>query len=132
MKRSQRDLLIFAAIGAAVSFGIAALRGLFKAEAAIDTWRILCDGCFVAGVLLVGIYSLSWVGGQGLMNGLAFSVKTVLSLKWSVFGNFRESYEEYKERKKGKQRLPKEMLFAGLFFIALSIVFLILYISVSK
>lgn len=126
MRRISIKKLIFTiVILLALSFGAMCADGLFSAEELPDVFRILSDGFFIAGAVFVGISLLKWIGSDGQFDSLAFTVKTLLSLKWSVFGNFREKYLEYKEEKK-RNGLPVEMMLTGVAAIAVAALFLLL------
>lgn len=93
--------------------------------------RQLCDGCFVAAVLLLGAGVLRYVANQGAFDVLGYGLQSVfhLHVPGASIGNARdqETMETYRERKAKKRKSPAGMLFAGLVWLALSTVLLILF-----
>ena len=93
--------------------------------------RQLCDGCFVAAVLLLGAGVLRYVANQGAFDVLGYGLQSVfhLHVPGASIGNARdqETMETYRERKAKKRKSPAGMLFAGLVWLALSAVLLILF-----
>lgn len=93
--------------------------------------RQLCDGCFVAAVLLLGAGILRYVTNQGAFDVLGYGLQSVfhLHVPGASIGNARdqETMETYRERKAKKRKSPAGMLFAGLVWLALSAVLLILF-----
>ena len=91
--------------------------------------RQLCDGCFVAAVLLLGAGVLRYVTNQGAFDVLGYGLQSVLHVPGASIGNARdqETMETYRERKAQKRKSPAGMLFAGLVWLALSTVLLILF-----
>ena len=86
--------------------------------------RQLCDGCFVAAVLLLGAGVLRYVTNQGAFDVLGYGLQSVfhLHVPGASIGNARdqETMETYRERKAKKRKSPAGMLFAGLVWLALS------------
>lgn len=93
--------------------------------------RQLCDGCFVAAVLLLGAGVLCYVTNQGAFDVLGYGLQSVfhLHVPGASIGNARdqETMETYRARKAKKRKSPAGMLFAGLVWLALSAVLLILF-----
>lgn len=124
MKINIKKLIITIAIMLAASFGIMCLRGVFSAADASDVLRIMSDGCFATGLIVLGLAGLMWLANDGTFDALGFVTKTFFSLKWSVFGDFKEHYIDYKERKKVNISII-EFVISGVSGIILAVIFLI-------
>lgn len=122
---------IFTTIGVAVFLITAMSRELFNGLPLADTLMALSDGCFVAGVLLAGISGLSWVSSRGGYDIFGFGISTLKS-HFNHSKDFRaESFYDYKVRKdKERKAWLIEALVVGAVFIALAIVFLIVYLVI--
>ena len=98
--------------------------------------RLLCDGCFVAGVLLLGTGGLKFVRNEGMFDIFTYSIKTAFQIHYpltkmnSPLEEKKEDYPTYKERKKEKRKSSADLLWAGLIFMALAAVFLAVYLLV--
>ena len=113
----------------AVAFGVMCLRGLFTCEGTAEVFGVISDGLFVAGGIALGVAVLIWISGEGAFDGIGFTTKTLLSLKWSVFGDFRKNYMDYKEEKKHKP-FPKELALCGVLTVVLAVAALAGYYKV--
>lgn len=99
--------------------------------------RLLCDGCFVAGVLLLGTGGLKFFRNEGMFDIFAYSIKSVFQVHYP-FAKMHshleekkpEGYAEYKERKREKRKSPGDLLWAGLVYMALAAVFFAVYLLV--
>lgn len=129
MKLKIKKLLITVAVMLGLAFAVMCLNRIFEAPGAHDALRLVGDGLFVIGMLGLGVVALSWVGSEGMFDGLKYTTKTLLSLKWSAFGDFREGYREYKANKK-KQDVMWELLVASGILVVLSIICTVLFYTV--
>lgn len=122
--------LIFGAVIAGIIIAINASRGH-------SVTRLLCDGCFVAGVLLLGTGGLKFFRNEGMFDIFSYSIKSVFQVHYP-FAKMNspleekksEGYAEYKERKREKRKSPADLLWAGLIFMALAAVFFVVYLLV--
>ena len=92
--------------------------------------RLLCDGCFVAGVLLLGTGGLKFFRNEGMFDIFSYSIKSVFQIHYPfakmnspLEEKKKEDYATYKERKREKRKSPADLLWAGLIFMALAVVF---------
>ena len=115
--------------GLVLAAGTAALRGLFTAPEAAERVRCLCDGFFVAAVLLGGLGGLTWVRNQGVFDSAVYSVKTAFSVRWRMFGDYRESREEYQDRKAKGRGPAGPLLLAGGVYLLVSVALLAGYLA---
>lgn len=92
---------------------------------------ILTDGFTISGGLMCLFYLLVFVSDEGAFDIITYSVKLV----WNVtfHKNVRETnlprtYAEYRELKRSKPRTNSRfMLFSGLIFFIIGLIFMILY-----
>ena len=91
-----------------------------------EVFRLLSDGFFTGGFILLALDCLWWIAGDGTFDAIGFTTKTFFSLKWSYFGDFKEKFYEYKERKK-RTRFSKEMAIAGGIGIIVAVIYLVMY-----
>ena len=129
MSESRKRLLVDLGGGLIGAFAVAWLKGIFVAESATGVFSALCDGFFVAAVLLLGLGALGYVRNTGVFDAGFFSLKKVFQLKWQGLGNWREEYHEYLANKKTKRSTPKPQLIAGAIYMGLSLVCLVLYLA---
>ena len=113
MKTGLKKLLIVTGIGAVCAVGVCWSRGLFSAREARDVVRILSDGFFLVGALLLAWGALVWAANGGAFDGLTWSVKTLV---WRIrpdYDDVKQSFAEYREQREKKARSPKVTLLAG-------------------
>lgn len=88
--------------------------------------RMLCDGCFVAGVLFLGIGILVWVSNFSGFTALGYAwylLVRKLSPSKARFES-RLSYVEYVQAHQQRMKSPLCILVTGLVCMVLSFVFL--------
>ena len=93
--------------------------------------KYVCDGFFVAAVVLLGMGGLTWASGQGTFDGLGYT----FSLWKEKFTNHkkdwhkREDFQEYKERKaeKKKNRKINHFLVMGGVLMIVAAILMIVY-----
>ena len=92
-----------------VSMGIAlvitflvllALGGLESGISAQERLKHISDACFAVGALMFGVGVLVWASGEGMFDMLTYSIRLLFRVR-TVYE--RETYLEYKERKRGKR-----------------------------
>ena len=119
-------------VSAAVGLVVCALVIGFEAEnyESPGVLRMLCDGTFVAGILLAGFGGLVLVSAGGAFDAMGFAVHTLLrkfSPRKDRF-NSRMTYVEFVERRREKKRKdPRCILLTGLVFLVAAVLFLVLY-----
>lgn len=123
--------LITAAAGFVVALTYFLIVGLFGAKDAVTVFHILSNGFFISGVLLLCLGGLFWAGGEGIYDGLTYSV-------YVVFGRFTrltdknwhpEHYGDYvvKKREKRQELRIRHLMYVGLAYVLLAAIALILY-----
>ena len=138
MERDKKSLLmeyiIAFSVGVAITFVAFLIQGLFNGESKDmkSVMRILHNGFFTAGLLLALFSGLLYVADQGIFLGIGYTLNRAKRVFFPVFNKETETYAEYRERKVGrKNRGGKLCLFlTGLFFILVSIIFLIVWYQV--
>ena len=125
--RFKKTLICFGA-GLVLFITVCLLRGTFSAGVEKLIMGI-CDGAFAAFAVLTGLGALVWVSSNGLFDGLGYLAATTRRLPKKIREDEKEeSYMDYKERMASKrQGHPAPLIFAGLAWLAVSIIFLIIY-----
>lgn len=93
-------------------------------------YRILCDGTFLASVILIGFGLMLSISNFGLFTAVSYSMKKFFIVFTRDFEEKRKnmpSYYEYRAMKMDKDVSGAFMYIPGVIFLVLSIVFLILY-----
>jgi hypothetical protein len=121
MISSGKKVLILTGLGAVCAFGLSWGRGLFSASDARDALRILCDGFFLVGALMLAWGGLVWCTNGGAFDGLTWSVKTLI---WRIrpdYEDVKQSFGEYREQREKKASSPKAVLISGAILSAVSL-----------
>lgn len=130
MSEKRKGILIHICLGAVIAAAVAAL-GMSKGYPVLHR---LCDGCFVAAVLLLGSGGLKFARNQGTFDIMTYSLKAAFHLHFpfskmnSPLEEKEEDFADYKERKRAKRKSSAELLWAGLLYLAASVVFFVLYL----
>lgn len=110
--------------------------GIFASTSLTHTYRLLCDGFFVPGVLMILIGGMIWVSRAGAFDGVKYvSRYIVYAIIPFSRGKKTEKYADYKEKKKSEYKGKGSyayMFVCGGIMVALSILFLILYTSAGE
>ena len=133
MKRKWAHSLIQYGAALGVGLCISALtawhQGFAWAQPLALNARYLSDGCFVAAVLLVGTGALAWISCTGFFDIFSYAVKSLLVLFTSLRKPQEQvSFYEFKLLKEEKRgTVPRFILYVGLLFLGLSVLFLWIY-----
>lgn len=128
MKKTAFRYGITFLIGLLFTFFALLVQGVFKQTEAAALMKIICNAFFAAGVVLAGAGLLVVVTEGGAFDMLAFSVVLIFDcFRKDVNKRKYRDFYEYRLAKKGKKRSFSFLLIVGLFFIAVSLVFLIPY-----
>ncbi len=93
--------------------------------------RCLSDACFVAAVLLMGTAGIKAAVNDGFFDTVGYSVSSFFGVHFGGPKYKNEDIMEYKERKVEKRRPALNIMLAGLCYLILAVLFLILY-SINK
>lgn len=120
-----------------ITAGLIVWYEVFEQGTSAGNWiRFLCDGFFVAGILMICFGGMVWIsqaGGFHAITYLFYSVRYMFTANKNRFEK-RKNYYEYKVEKEAKasvkdQHLHYDMLIIGGIGFAVSLVFLILFYS---
>ena len=98
------------------------------------TWpHMLCDGFFLAAVIILGSGGLKFIRNKGTFDVMSYSVSSVIQL-YNPFSKLRgkqEDFVEYRDRKSAKRTSAAEMLWAGLVYLVLAVIMLVVYLLIG-
>ena len=116
------------ATGLLVAYGYLSGCDFFKLEQ-VDQYRLLSDAFMIPGFFMVAIGLIIFLSNEGAFHGIGFVLgKTVSFLLPFLHKQRDEKYAEYVERKSSKPTVGYSFLFiCGCLFLAVSIVFVMLY-----
>ena len=123
-KGFQASLIVGAVIAAAV-YALNVSRGY--------GWsRSLCDGLFVASVMLLGPGVIRAVSNRGVFDVAGYGLRTALevaipALRRTEEGHSREDIHQYRERKEAQRKSPAGLFLAGGVYFILSLAALAVY-----
>ncbi len=123
MKRHLGKLIALLCGLALWVFGVA-YQGLPQTPDSKEWFRVLSNGALLPGVLFVGISGLTWIAGDGMFDGLAYSMRTLITHLRREKKKYA-SYYDYTQREKKRGTYP--MLLPGLFFLAAAMVLTLLF-----
>ncbi len=132
MKVEKKQLLIKYAICFLVASLITVIvfwaKDFFTDSLAVNI-QVLSDGFSVSGILFVLFAGLLYVSGEGALLGLTFVVRHVILTFIPMGRKQQETYAQYRERKIGKVKKSHGhcILFTGLFFLAIGVVFTVIW-----
>lgn len=119
------------AVGLVIAFAVACARGVFRVSGAARVWRILCDGCFVSAVLLMGVGLMTLVSSEGMFDIVSYGFLCLRSTFQkgekrgkrlpggeSEENGERATFYDYKVAKRGTRSTHWYLLFVGLIFLA--------------
>ena len=88
----------------------------------------LCDGFFVAAVLLLGVGGLRALRNRGAFDVAGYGISSAVRVTFPFLGNGeREDIMEYRRRKAEKRRSAGGLLLAGAVYLVLSLITLGVY-----
>lgn len=129
MKRASMKYVMASATGLILAFAIMYWQGITLAETTQEIMQTASDGFFVVGLLYVGLGLLFVAAHAGTLDIITYGFRSVIWL-FTPFAKSRDEggFYEYKMKKKEKRKaIPFFLIWVGLAFIALSVLFLILY-----
>lgn len=126
----KRYLVCFC-VAAGLVWTVFAMKGFFTSDAKMNM-QILHDAFFAAGALLVLFAGLLFVSGEGVFLGVGYAMGRAIKALIPFSRKEHETYAQYRERKIGKHKRKGEscLFFTGLFFILVSVIFLIVWYQI--
>ena len=122
-----------------ICFGVASLitvlvfwiRGFFTDNVGVNI-QILSDGFFVSGILLLAFAGMMFISGEGALIGIGFVLRSVAQIFIPMGRRNHEFYGKYRERVLAEKKARKQesdhcALVVGLVFLAISIVFTVIW-----
>lgn len=136
MKDKIKKALIKYAIALAIGAGLAllclSLNEYSGALEAVERYRLLADAFTVPGIVLVLVAGLVFVSTEGFFDMLSFGFKKAGEMLIPFMKHSKESFYDYKMRKSGNRLSGYSFIFfTGLGFMAVAVVFLILYFQAA-
>lgn len=134
MSDSSKSFLANVVTGLVVAIFVFAL-GMSREHSIL---RGLCDGFFVASVLLLGFGGIKYVRNKGAFDVAGYGLKSALhmNLPWlksnSPLEHRDEEFQDYRERKEKSRKSAAPELKAGAIYLALSLISLVIYMAVGK
>ena len=120
--------LITFGVGAAMTISAASIMGIFSAESTADIIKILCDAFAITGVLLLGAGLLVFASNAGMFSMITYgAIMFVNAFRRDVSARKYESYYDYTEAKKNKKIKNAHLLWNGLLFLVIAVIFLIIF-----
>lgn len=116
-------------ISAVVALAVLFIKGFFTLTDLAQKYRYLSDAFVIPGVLFMAFAGMIFVSDEGSFDGVGFAFKKALRVILPFIGLSDESYADYRERKhqKGKTKGYSCMLFTGLAFFLVGVVFMVLF-----
>ena len=124
MSAKVRDFLVNLVTGAVIAGAVFALN-LSREFGAL---RSLCDGLFVAAVFLLGIGGIKAARNKGSFDVAGFGIRHVVDMTMPAFRREeKENMQQYRERKARERKSSVGLLLAGLAYLAMAAVALVIY-----
>lgn len=130
MRRGWIRYASAAVIGAMIAAVVFWSEGLFSGRDCQTAYRIICDGCFISSVLLIGVGLMCMISNEGIFDVLSYGVINMFRIfhpSNKVFSE-RESFYDYRMRRHDKKVGFAFMLIVGCVYLAAAFVFMILTI----
>ncbi len=127
-KDAWKKYLACFGVAIVISFLVIWIRGFFTEDVKTNMY-VLCDAFFVSGIMFLMFSGLMFASGEGAFLGIGYALKRAVRVFVPVINRKEETYAEYRERKTGKEKKKGDhcIFFTGLFFFALSLIFLFVW-----
>ena len=88
----------------------------------------MCDGFFVAAVMLLGVGTIRAVSNRGAFDVAGYGLRIAIELALPVLRREeKEDIHQYRERKEAERKSPAGLLLAGAVYLVLSLAALAVY-----
>lgn len=129
MSGKVRDFLVNLVLGAVIAGLVFAL----NMSREYGVLRCVCDGFFVAAVLLLGMGGIRAVTNRGAFDVAGYGLKSAVGMVLPMFRpDEKETVQQYRERKAKERKSAFGLLTAGGVYLILSVAALIVYELFSK
>lgn len=123
--------LITAVLGIAITVIIICVNHIWERESAQGVMQILSDAFLIPGVIIGGVGLLVFASNGGAYDMLGYAMLMFFNLfRRDVNKRKYKDFYEYRQSKKDRKHGFAFMLIVGVVFIAVAVVFLILYYNV--
>ncbi len=125
MTEKRKNLLVNLITG----FVVAVIVIVFGLGSEKSICHLLCDGTFVAAVILLGIGGLKFARNGGTFDIMAYGIGSAvrMTFPWLLKERKDADFAAYKERKREIRQSAKPELLAGLVYLVLALIFLVIY-----
>ena len=129
MSYKRKRILVTFVFGLMIAVAVIAWR--WNPE--VNIFHQLCNGFFVAGVLILGSGCLKVARNAGTFDMMVYGIDSALriTLPWVMKEKKDTDFVAYKERKQEERKPAYDLLIADAFHMGLALILLLLY-SVSK
>lgn len=135
MQKEKKALLtkygICFGVASLITVGVFAIRGFFTPDVDVNL-QILSDGFFVSGIMLTLYAGMLFISGEGALIGISFVLRNIVQAFVPMGRKNHEFYRDYRERKLAEKKAKRQsgdhcILFTGLFFLAISVIFTVIW-----
>ena len=124
MSGKRKGLLTCLVVGAVLAAAVCAM----NVDRGYGWSRSVCDGFFVAAVMLLGMGSIRAVSNQGVFDVAGYGLRIAVELVLPVLRREeKEGIHQYRERKEAERKSPAGLLLAGAVYLVLSLAALAVY-----
>lgn len=127
----MKKYIITSSIGLVVAILIVLSKDIFSQSEATKVYHILCDAFFVPGVCITCFGLLVFTSNEGTFDMIVYGTKKFFSLfKKDMSNEKHKTFYEYRVAQHEKKFSFAYLLYVGLAFIVISLVFLIFYYNI--
>ena len=134
MQQEKKQLLmkylICFVVASLITVGVFWIRGFFTDNVGVNL-QILSDGFFVSGILFLMFAGMLFISSEGALIGISFVLRNVVLMFIPMGRKQHEFYAQYRERKLAEKHVKSSsdhcILVVGLVFLAISIVFTVIW-----
>lgn len=124
----SKSFLISLAVGAVIMAGVCVMQ-ISRGKEIIHT---LCDGTFIAGILLLCVAGLRYVSKEGQFDIFGYGISHLFATRWPGLSTMpddhrKETYADYKLRRDKKRKPVLGILLAGAVYVVLAVIMMIIY-----
>lgn len=124
MSGKKGALLTYLAAGAALAAAVCAL----NVSRDYGWSRSVCDGLFVAAVILLGLGTIRAVCNRGAFDVAGYGLRMAVELALPILRREeKEDIHQYRARKEAERRSPAGLLLTGAIYLVLSLAALAVY-----